>query len=315
MFCFNENSLHGQFENVRHFTTAFGRVVRIRQTLSFYQIPLFISNRIRVRKVINERIFNDVIDDISADQKRQILTWIDKKGPFWEEQRTHKEDAYYTCGEEVVTDSGLAEIAQLKHEACSVDGTISISPSHWEYSPITVALKDSTNDFEEEIRNCWEIGQIEEYLKSTYGKIDSWDGMLACSKRECPNLLHSDKILDQLGKTFIPAVARSLLELLKVLNDLTQSILDCDTDKQQEIRRLWFSGEAHFSPSSHSELTSPKHKSNLTFYSPLSEKDVVCSMHGKTRRPHLLRIHYEWPIPQGRDKIFIAYIGPKLTKE
>ena len=71
--------------------------------------------------------------------------------------------------------------------------------------------------------------------------------------------------------------------------------------------------KALFSDSSDSEKNDAGFRNAMTFKDP-DGQELICFWHGKVRRPIQFRIHFSYPI-QSHTPLYIAYIGPKLTKK
>ena len=88
-------------------------------------------------------------------------------------------------------------------------------------------------------------------------------------------------------------------------------------DDQQffQLQSLLMVGDrARFTDSSDTEKRNRRFAEAMTFNHPETSERVFCSWHGKIQTPQY-RIHFEWPMPDHQDrKLFVAYIGPKITK-
>jgi len=314
MIIFNDASLHGQFAAFEPFLDSLRDLLDIRKKLQEKGLSLKVCRSIRNQKVTASQTFNDFIGSITnQDLKRYLLVWLDREGPFWEDQRQHDASEYFECCGEVVTDTGLAEAAYLNINEDTSSLLISLNPSSFETNPLTVFWKERNDeDIEIKINNACCAATADELASHFETAPESWPELIEWAKRICPNLLLSEDIINQLGTQFIPNVARRTQVLLNALNSIIQTQKDGNHSKFNELRRKWMEGgNARFTSSSDSELDDFAGK--LTFKHPVSEQSITCSWHGKIKTPQY-RIHIEWPMPKNSERLFVAYIGPKITK-
>jgi hypothetical protein len=256
--------------------------------------------------------FNDFLGSMPRDIKVRLLGWIDREGPFWDDDRRHSSNEYFECCDAVVTDTGAAEAAFSKTEG--MDGWLfSIAPSDFLFNPLTVSWRGLPNgDLEIKVPNGWTLDDAESSAAEFERPFASWDELLEWAGRECTHLTLAPNILKQLPPQFISIVARRSKVLLGALNRMVELAKAGDEKEFNQMRREWMQGDrARFSPSSDTELR--EFSNELTFRHPEAPKSIVCSWHGKIQTPQY-RIHFEWPLPPGAQKLFVAYIGPKITK-
>lgn len=313
MFCFNENSLHGQFQTATDFSQSMGVVFNMKRELASESLSLQVSYNFRQRPVIRAQKFDEIRKALPRDQRTSILAWISKEGPFREDNQTHKPTEYYECQETLVTETGLAEAAQLIHDEADCEGVVSLNPSDWTTTPLKVSLKESGDDFSEEVPNFVEAQQLDDHLAAIRTGVESWGDLITWAQRQCPYLLLSDELPSQLGLQFYPYISERCQVILTILNELMECVLNEKTYRLNELMSSYMMGEkALMSPSSSSELDD--FKSDLTFSDPRNSKDSLYSWHGKIKRPEQYRVHFEWPLGAESKQMFIAYIGPKITK-
>lgn len=312
MIYFNDASLHGQFPAFDPFCESLGTLWEIREILTEKGLQLRVCRSIRQRKVTSDQTFNDFLGHVPKEIKQRLLIWLDREGPFWDEERRHSEDEYYeSCGE-VVTDTGAAEAASLHAEGMPA-WLFSLDPSIFLSDPLAVSwLGREEGDLCLDVPNGWNLTHGNRCASEFDTPFASWDELFEWTGRECPYLLLSPDIRNQLPTQFIPNVANRSRVLLDVLNKIIRYLKEGKDKEFQQLRTDWMQGEnARFTPSSESEINS--FKSDLTFRHPISNRNVLCSWHGKIKTPQF-RIHFEWPLPEGEDKLFVAYIGTKITK-
>jgi hypothetical protein len=119
-------------------------------------------------------------------------------------------------------------------------------------------------------------------------------------------------MLKQLGATFIPAVANRARELLAALNEIAGTFRKGEFERHRELCTKWLTSE-RFSDASNQEKN--ERGARMTFKHPCyANTTVKCYWHGKIRTA-VYRLHFEWPPPFVGRRLFIAYLGPKLTKQ
>jgi hypothetical protein len=312
MILFNDASLHEQFNSVAALQSALETVLGIKTRLQQDGHSLYVSRLIRSQKVSAKYTLNDCIGKLPRETKTRLLKWLDNLGPFWEDEQTHDSGEWFEHVGKVVTNTGLAEAAFRNKQNNENICVASITPSNYAYTPLCVEWKEGHLGIIPpiSIENCFNIATLAPILKSQEKEVTSWEELLDWRQRTCRNLtLSSDKeILKQLGYQFIHNVANRAKVLLKILDDMAIAHAT-DNSKFLNLKSTHMRGDrARFSDSSDTELQ--QFKSKLTFTHPVRGASVLCSWHGKIQTPPY-RIHFEWPPENG--KIFVAYIGPKLT--
>ena len=134
------------------------------------------------RNTVNRRInpstsVFEAVQTFTQDEKRLLLSWLTRYGPFWEDVPLHGPDHWLECDNEIVTDTALGEAAY-----CSTVGIdrrlVGLTPSTWERTPIAVTmlndaptviqvgkLLDSTR-----IRSCLERSGTAHHLMESTGE-------------------------------------------------------------------------------------------------------------------------------------------------
>jgi len=312
MILFNDASLHGQFGAVDPFRESLRTLWGIRSRLVERGLQLKVCRSVRQRQVTPSATFNDLLGLMPREIKVRLLVWIDREGPFWDDEPKHSDGEYFECCGELVTDTGVAEAAFLRTEGIS-GWLFSIDPSRFLTNPLTARWRDRADgDLDIDVPNGWTLDHAEQCAAELERPLASWDELLEWVARECPHLLLSPNIPRQLGTQFIPNVAQRSTVLLGTLNRMVELQKNGNDPEFNQMRHDWMEGSrARFSPSSDSELR--EFSNELTFRHPHTGANVLCSWHGKIQTPQF-RIHFEWPLPGRAEELFVAYIGPKITK-
>lgn len=312
MIYFNDASLHGQFASCDSFKESLKKLWEVRNILVSAGLQLRVCRGVRQKMVTSSHSFDAFLGSIPKELKARLLLWLDREGPFWDDDRRHADDEYLECCGEVVTDTGAGEAAFLKSEGMTT-WLFSLDPSNYLSDPLEVQWQGrQIGDLAISIPNGWEVPHAQRCVSSLERPFTSWGELLDWAERECTNLLLSPEIQSQLPTQFYPNVAQRSKVLLKTLHQLVGLMKSGNNTEAQRIQTEWMQGSrARFSPSSESELH--EFENELTFRHPATQKRILCSWHGKIQTPQF-RIHYEWPLTEGEERLFVAYIGPKITK-
>ena len=76
-----------------------------------------------------------VVQRLSVDERRSLMLWLTRHGPFWDDLRKHDSYDWLEYQGSVVTDHAVGEAAYRALHAvpCSL---ISVTPSDWVFSPV-----------------------------------------------------------------------------------------------------------------------------------------------------------------------------------
>jgi len=312
-FLFNDASLHGQFAAPAQFFGALGVIFRMRNAMQRAGFQLEVNRHLAERCPIGALTFREVINRITNPQnKRQVLTWLDRDGPFWDEPPIHSGNEYFECKGELVTNTALAEACNLITLLADTS-VVSLNPSNFSINPIEVYWRArAEGDLSRKIQNFFSEPPLAKHLAQIEKPPASWLQVMDWVKANCSSLLLSPEILSQVPPTFYPNAAQRAQELFKSLNDINLALQTGNAARFQELRRLWMEGEkAVITDSSDGEKA--EFAAELNFRHPLNGRIIACTWHAKIKI-HQIRIHFEWPKQNVQDALFIGYFGPKLTK-
>lgn len=315
---FNELSIDGQFHDFAAFKSAIGQVMIIRSRMKQFGRDLYCHHDLASRIVTKEATIIQAAQRLDRNSRRVLLGWLRHQGPFWDEDRQHSGDDYLEClvnGEQIVTDTAVGEAAYSCFHGQD-RGLVSVVPSAWQISPISIRWHRGTGQRSVEIRNYWEAGTLEADLRDIQPPPRSWQDVERRACRDCPDLVFTPHSFDRLaGHPFHVGVADRILILLNVLQEYKNCFDDYGkrTPHGDGLYQEHFTGsKAWFSDSSDSEKR--KFRSELTFRNPSRPNaPLFCTWHGKVKTPPQYRIHFSWPI-RASEPLYIVYIGPKLTK-
>ena len=283
-----------------------------------YGLIVSCSSAILNRQPIWQVNMRKVLNRIPESQRRAVMNWLTREGPFWNARRMHPESEWFECGESVVTDTGIGEAAFRKTRGIAT-GVLSFSPSDWQYSPIQFLWRRSENESDTvsgSVENWCNASDLELALRQVAPRIRSWKKLQDIAILRYSKLTFSETCFDGLiGVPFVKRSADQILSLLDVLDRLATGF-DHHGRWTVEARKTYqdyFTGDrAWFSDSSDTEKR--KFRRALTFRDPTDpNSEVICGWHGKERHS-MLRLHFSWPIRQSIP-VSIVYVGPKLTKK
>lgn len=215
----NDLSLNGQFLNLGSFRNAIQRVIAMRQVALRFGRALYCHRNMAHAKVTPTLSMPQAIQRFTLEERRVLIPWLHKHGPFWEEARVHGPDDYLECNGHVVTDTAVGEAA-----FCCIHGIdrrlVSLIPSSWEFSPVRVSWMPETDEIRTaEVINHWNVEELEAALRSAPSPLSSWREVEQVSLIRYPLLTFSENAFEPLlGYPFVNGAAHRILILLDTLN-------------------------------------------------------------------------------------------------
>ena len=309
----NDLSLHGQFPDVTAFRAAIHRVMSLRHLAGSFGRELHSHRNIVNCLITPNTSLHDALQTFSQNEKRSLLQWLTRLGPFWEDTAVSGPDHWMDCGDEIVTETAVGEAAYCQSVGVS-RGLVSFAPSRWEYSPVTVRIvSDSANEVT--VANYWRSPELEVALGEAAPPIASWGQLESVSRTTFLRLTFSADSFSYLdGQPFAPGAAARILIRLGVLDQL-MGYVDASGQRTAHGHQLYqshFTGDrAWFSDSSDSEKR--EFERELTFPNPRpTGGSLFCTWHGKINHPPF-RIHFAWPESPGAP-LCVVYVGLKITR-
>jgi hypothetical protein len=320
MDCFiHDLSLNRQYQSPEKFLSDIEALLRLRQQYPVVQSNLYCIRTISERPVTATQNLRDIARGADRNLRQQILDWLGKKGPFWDEDRANHADDYFECASQDVTDQGAGEAARRKLKGVNAS-TYSFGGGGFDYSPLSVQHGLVENPLGHyAIPNFWQLPQLQAALHNALPKPTNWAQTIAQAQQCFPDLYFVDYLLPRLQReTFSVYLAERIFELLGTLQMFMDSRNENGTysTKNDEIIANHFSGsKAWFTDES---ISNKQHyESQLSFnvpQNPDTNTKLLCPWHGKIKTPQF-RIHFSpWPLKLEDKKINIVYIGPKITK-
>ena len=316
-FLVNDLSIHGQFREQVAFHNAIARLMTMRSVAQRFELELRCHRALLNRNPMPDMTMQQALGQLANDERRAVMGWLTRHGPFWDDLRQHSDDEYLECRGEVVTDSAVGEAAsRMLHDVeC---GLVSITPSDWDYAPVDVIWRRAAEGLEDQrtkLDNWRDVVTLEEKLRITAPRISSWDNLREISAGRFMGLTFADDCFEHLkGFPFANSAADRVVVLLDILEQLVHEFDEkgVRTPEGQRIYQDYFTGKrALFSDSSETEKQ--EFHNELTFSHPdYTGNYLFCPWHGKVG-PMTLRLHFSWPIVSG-SPVYVVYVGPKITK-
>lgn len=311
----NDLSLHKQFDDIYTFRESIKRVMSLRNLANRLGCRIYSNKRILSRFVTPSTTLHQELQKLDPDERRSVLRWLNKRGPFWDELDQHSPNLLMWTDGEIVTETAVGEAAH--GNLVGIDrALVSFIPSNWEYCPLTVKIDpDSESETDVTVSNYWQNPDLEAALRDAEPPLASWAQLAARSRAVYQRLVFFADCYNPLeGQPFAYGAAKRIFVLLGILDHMMGAVDEMGrrTAEGNRMYQKFFTGDnAWFSDSSDSEKQ--KFSKELTFPSPLETgESLFCTWHGKVNNPKM-RIHFSWPVPPG-EPIFVAYIGLKITR-
>ena len=242
------------------------------------------------------------------------MQWLNRHGPFWDDDRQHGVDDWFEYNGEIVTDTAVGEAAhRLFHEIPY--SLVSMNPSCWTTSPLSVVWHDSRDTRRVDVLNYWDAGELQVALAATAAPLASWTELEAAARSLYQDLTFSQDSFKPLnGLPFAKGAAENPLQRLNILHDFK----NCFDGRGERTSRGHYTYQQHFTGdkawfSDSTDGEKSAFRQELTFPHPVhAGKYLFCTWHGKVKTPQL-RIHFSWPI-RANEPLYVVYIGPKITK-
>ena len=314
----NDLSIHEQFHEMSSFQVALANLMTMRNVARRFGREISCSRMLLGTKVLPGVPMQQALGRLGENERRAVMSWITRSGPFWDDGRLHKPSDYLECRGEVVTDSAVGETAFRKLHG--MDGAlISFAPSNWDLSQVDVVWRREHEGFDDRyttLENFRDAVRLESRLSEDPLPIRSWTELANSSAYRFTSLTFAADCFGPLdGIPFSQSASDRLVFLLDVLDRLARSFdtHGVRTKEGHSIYNDYFTGaNALFSDSSATEKQN--FRDRLTFRHPRESGEFLfCPWHGKIQQM-TLRVHFTWPINYGRP-VYVVYAGPKLTKQ
>ena len=258
-----------------------------------------------------------VVQHGDRDLQRALLTWIDRTGPFVDDDRAEEPDDFFEFEGLEVTGSGLGEAARRTklRDNCS---TFSFEGGDRDFArdplPVDHGLPEERYG-RYDVHNLWDLRALEDNIAGATLPITSWEELVQTAQERFTNLeigdLHRDAALAR--EPFESSIANRAMSLLELLDIYTGDRTDIGAEGPvaREVVDQHFKGDrAPFSGESETNLRTFSRE--LTFTRADGE-EILAHWHGKISH-RFFRLHFEWPLRAQRKRLAVVYLGPKITK-
>ncbi len=310
----NELSFEAQFPHASHFQRAMDNLLRMRQRALEHGAEVFCGQTANIAQVSQDDTLWTAVHRLPMEMRVALVRWV-SQGPFWQNERIHKPDAWLVCRDRLVTDTGVAETAASQNLGIAAN-LISIRPSTWLTSPLAVlCMEDDERPlWSSYIGNYWTVADLVALLEASAPPVTNWRDVGRVAGTYNGLCFLEGWMSGLTNQPFSRPAARQIIALLGVLNELAscRDEVGQRTAKGRELYEQYFTGSnSWFSDSSETEKAHSSEK--MTFPHPtLAGEYLFCPFHGKIRSS-VLRLHFSWPA-RPNEPIYVAYVGPKLTK-
>ncbi len=317
----NDTSLQGQFIDGHQFEIMIRTILSARARIESLRTGLFTTRMLRDRPVTQTSLLRETIqrsDD--ADFRRAVLGWLDRSGPFVEDDRTTEADDYFEYGDTDITNTGLGEAAR-RTKAREPVASFSFSGGRipFELTPLSIDHGiDGDRQGSYSVENFWTVAQLTNSALESRVPAVTWKGLIESARERFPFLLIPNSVYENgllAREPFEATIRDRTFALLGYLNLYMSDRAPNGAEGRaaKSVINNFFSGQrALFSGESLSNQA--KFREELTFRDPAAaDRTIFAHWHGKISY-RMFRLHFEWPVPASSSYLKILYLGPKLTK-
>jgi hypothetical protein len=316
----NDVSLQGQFTDWKQLEAILKGLMAARQPMKSSGRSIRTTRRLSHRPANGGLTLRRAIAASNPDFRTAVLIWLDRTGPFLEDDRIEEGDDYFEYAGLDVTDSGLGEAAR-RTKSKELASTFSFVGGAVDFATSPL---DVDHGLPEErlgkypVENVWTVKDLADSTHPGEASITSWVQLVEAARIRFPHLVIPDSVHQNsmlAREPFDAAIRSRALVLFQHLNSYMLDRDDKGVEGKQaaEIIKEFFTGErALFSGESATNRT--VFEKDLTFTDPSdSNKTIFAHWHGKISH-RFFRMHFEWPLPTDARTLKILYLGPKITK-
>lgn len=315
---FNDASLQAQFTDLAQFE------VKLRELLASRSRVLAIKQNLRSTRSLPEALAGPGVSVREflrqcrdKDLRTAVFIWLDRAGPFVEDDRKEEDDDYFEYLNADITETGLGE-ATRRTKAGEDCATFSFEGGATDY---TVDPLEVDHGLREErygryaVRNLWELEAFVEHATASSPTISSWQALVEGARERFSHLeiadLHKNPMLAR--EPFEASIRDRALSLMAILDKYTagRDAEGVEGHVSREVIDQFFTGERAL-------FTGESTTNERTFNKELTFRDMqgqaaFAPWHGKISHRYF-RMHFVWPLAPTLRKLPILYLGPKITK-
>ncbi len=318
----NEASLQGQFGDQEKFVLLLKGITSARNRFSSLKRSLHTTRLFPTRTVGPDRSLRDVLNQSNdRDLKLAVMQWVDKAGPFIDDDRLEERDDYFECLKHDVTDCGLGEATRrVKLGTPATVFSFEGGTTNFGFTPLPVdhGLPESLLG-SYRVHNLWTLAALASSAEDARPEPSDWKALVDAGRERFPRLIIPDSVYlnAALAKEPFEATIRDrALALLSHL-DAYMAGRNPDGSEGQRARAVvedYFTGGDNALFSDESATNKRDFSARMTFADPTATGASICATwHGKIRH-RFFRMHFEWPVLPTATKLKVLYLGPKLTK-
>ncbi len=314
----NDASLQAQFVDISRFERTLRELMGARARIPAIKQNLHTTRSFREASAAPNMTVQEFLYACrDRDLRTAVLIWLDRTGPFVDDDRTDEADDYFEYDHCDVTESGLGEAAR---RIKSGEDCAAYSFEGGEKNFATDLLQVDHGLPEDRygryaVPNYFRPQRLIEHGLASGPPITSWQALVEGARVRFPNLeildLHEDAMLSR--EPFESAIRDRAFALMGMLDEYMEGRDEggAEGPRSRAVIDAHFKGErAYFT--GESTTNEQKFKREMTFKG-MDDRDLFAPWHGKIGR-RFFRLHFEWPLAPECKKITILYLGPKITK-
>jgi hypothetical protein len=314
----NDASLQGQFADPTEFHRLLRSLIAARVRVPSIRQNLRSTRSLQEAMVAPDTSVRRVLVSLGdKDLRAASFSWLDKTGPFVDDDRLDEINDYFEFGDVDVTATGLGEAARRTKAGAEctaysfVGGTIDYA-----VNPLQVDHGLHGDRYGQyPVANLWQTEALIDQALAAEAPSQSWSALVAAARQRFPYLeigdLDANPVLAR--EPFEASIRNRGLELLKILNAYVAGRTEdgAEGPAARKIVETYFTGErALFTGES---ATNQNAFANEMTFRRVSGGHYLAHWHGKISHRYF-RLHFEWPLERARKKLEIFYLGPKITK-
>ncbi|HBT0543241.1 TPA: hypothetical protein MCD01_000134 [Klebsiella quasipneumoniae] len=312
----NDLSINNQYSNPTEFISHLTFLISLRKRNSNFGDHFICPRGISEKVVCNDKTLRQVVLEYkNKDFTTAVLTWLDRSGPFLEGDDDDYGKLICEINGTTLEDCVIENVATKVHrnENAKTYSFDNCQPSY-SYTPLSIGYTDNNGTGHIHIENIWNEAQLDALVCNWEKRPESWEQLIQYLAAKYSHLMFSQDILGHLSPyPFSSIISERAIVLMEILDNYVNShdANKIRTKETNEIIKNFFSGEkAPFTDESVSNIRD--FNKEMTF--DIDGKSTLCSWHGKIKHQEF-RIHFQYPFDTQMEKIFVAYIGPKITKK
>lgn len=314
----NDASLQAQFADISRFEGALRDLLGARARVPAIRQNLHTTRSLREAMAapgVSVRQFIHACGD--KDLRTAAFTWLDRTGPFVDDDRLYEADDYFEYADADVTASGLGEAARrIKNGEDCAAYSFEGGETNYSVDPLQVdhgLLEERYGRYV--VRNHWRPQGLVDHALASRPPIASWQALVEGARARFRHLdisdLHVNAMLAR--EPFEAAIRDRALALMGMLDEYMAGRSDDGVEgpRSKAVIDAHFKGErAYFT--GESATNERNFRREMTFIEE-GGREIFAPWHGKISH-RFYRMHFEWPLPPERRRLAILYLGPKITK-